>query len=87
MLQTRQPWADVEIEPARPTAEQEEWLKAEGFREEPTEEPDQVAEDGAPKVLPPLTAVDRENISLPWMSPPALRYEARQVRHMFGTAA
>ena len=50
VLQTRQPWADVEIEPARPTAEQEEWLKAEGFREEPTEEPDQDAEDRAPKV-------------------------------------
>ncbi|CAK0783096.1 hypothetical protein CVIRNUC_006291 [Coccomyxa viridis] len=49
-LQTRQPWADIVAEPARPTAEQEEWLKAEGFREEPAEEePDQDAEDGPPK--------------------------------------
>ena len=51
LLQTRQPWADIQAEPARPTAEQEEWLKAEGFREEPAEEePDQDAEDGPPKV-------------------------------------
>ena len=50
VLQTRQPWADVVAEPARPTAEQEEWLKAEGFREEPEEQPDEDAEDGAPKV-------------------------------------
>ena len=51
LVQTRQPWADIEAEPARPTAEQEEWLKAEGFREEPAEEaPDQDAEDGPPKV-------------------------------------
>ena len=51
LLQTRQPWADIVAEPARPTAEQEEWLKAEGFREEPAEEePDQDAEDGPPKV-------------------------------------
>ncbi len=49
-MQTRQPWADVVAEPARPTAEQEEWLKAEGFREEPEEQPDEDAEDGAPKV-------------------------------------
>ena len=53
LVQTRQPWADIEAEPARPTAEQEEWLKAEGFREEPVEEgPDQDAEDGPPKVDP-----------------------------------
>ena len=53
LLQTRQPWADIQAEPARPTAEQEEWLKAEGFREEPAEEePDQDAEDGPPKVGP-----------------------------------
>ena len=50
MLQTRQPWADVVAEPARPTAEQEEWLKAEGFREEQEEQPDEDAEDGPPKV-------------------------------------
>ncbi len=37
-------------EPARPTAEQEEWLKAEGFREEPEEQPDEDGEDGPPKV-------------------------------------
>lgn len=51
ILQTRQPWADIQAVPARPTAEQEEWLKQEGFREEKEEEePDQDAEDGAPKV-------------------------------------
>ncbi len=53
-MQTRQPWADVVAEPARPTAEQEEWLKAEGFREEPEEQPDEDAEDGPPKVTQQL---------------------------------
>ena len=60
LLQTRQPWADIVAEPARPTAEQEEWLKAEGFREEPAEEePDQDAEDGPPKVI---------HLPTPWAS-------------------
>ena len=55
LLQTRQPWADVVAEPARPTAEQEEWLKAEGFREEQEEQPDEDAEEGAPKVSQSLS--------------------------------
>lgn len=36
-LQNRQPWADKEVEPARPTAEQLEWLEKEGFIKEPEE--------------------------------------------------
>lgn len=31
MEQVRQPWADVEVKPAQPTAEQREWLEKEGF--------------------------------------------------------
>eukprot|EP00884_Botryococcus_braunii_P023228 jgi/Botrbrau1/958/Bobra.114_1s0003.2 len=37
VLQDRQPWADKEVEPARPTAEQLEWLEQEGFIKEPEE--------------------------------------------------
>ena len=62
MLQTRQPWADVVAEPARPTAEQEEWLKAEGFREEQEEQPDEDAEDGPPKVRHHVLGYDICNI-------------------------
>jgi hypothetical protein len=31
MLQVRQPWAEVEVKPAQPTAEEREWLEKEGF--------------------------------------------------------
>ena len=38
MAQVRQPWADVELKPAVPTAEQLEWLEAEGFIRDEEEE-------------------------------------------------
>ncbi len=64
MLQTRQPWADVVAEPARPTAEQEEWLKAEGFREEQEEQPDEDAEDGPPKVSQHVLAMTSAHLQI-----------------------
>ena len=38
LTQVRQPWADVQLEPAVPTAEQLEWLEKEGFIVEEEEE-------------------------------------------------
>ena len=41
-MQVRQPWADVEVKAAQPTAEQMEWLEKEGFIKD--EEEEEVAE-------------------------------------------
>ena len=47
-VQVRQPWAEVEVKPAQPTAEQREWLEKEGFikDEEEGAEGDQEQEPG-----------------------------------------
>lgn len=45
----RQPWADKTVEPARPTAEQMEWLEQEGFLKD--EKDKKQEDDGRPKNL------------------------------------
>lgn len=50
LLQVRQPWADVEVKPAAPTAEQMEWLEKEGFiKDEEEEEEGEEGTEGGPK--------------------------------------
>ncbi len=45
----RQPWADVEVKAAQPTAEQMEWLEKEGFLKDEEEEEPAEGEEGAEK--------------------------------------
>ncbi len=48
--QVRQPWADVELAPAVPSAEQLEWLEKEGFIGDEEEEAEgEEGEEGKPK--------------------------------------
>jgi hypothetical protein len=48
-LQVRQPWADVEVKAAQPTAEQMEWLEKEGFIKDEEEEEATESEEGGDK--------------------------------------
>ena len=49
-LEARQPWADKQVEAAKPTAEQMEWLEKEGFLKDEEAE----AAEGEARTLPRL---------------------------------
>ena len=57
-LGQRQPWADKQVKPAKPTEEQLAWLKEEGFIEEP--------EEGAEKVIHWLLSAVISNLQALW---------------------
>lgn len=61
-LQNRQPWADKEVEPARPTAEQLEWLEREGFIKEPEEGAEAGTQGGRVRVGPCLGCLNPKTL-------------------------